>query len=947
MEEAMDVTGPDPANSDHEEQETSVVRHGEGGKRGRYSYTKCSICRKKKKKCDPPDRVWPSKCNRCLGLGLDCSPPEDSRTTGLLSISTQGSRVDGGKITKPYKTPTATTSSSGSPPNTARPLSPKPGIFEAIAGQPALPLGQKIHPLGLCPQCQRLEISSDRFLIPDRSRRANKAVPGQRLTGRIPGLRLPTQSANNTSVNAPEHSRFSWGSHEVEQHVVLGTLRDIRRESAHCKLCLLIWQSADDQLVLAGEDPNRLDQFNQDSLRVHATWEIDGRELIPFANKVFYQPVTRHIRISWEGDSEDFRPNDAYIVLCPDNPNMVGLDPAFLGRKVDLVADRGLDYNRMRAWIKHCDVHHGSCRHHTLLQTVPLRLGEELRVLDLESLKLVPMEEGMEYVVLSYTWSDNKHLLKRHLYEPWRTDGLKEDDLEQDVRTAVHLMRKLEKRYLWVDSLCVFHDDLGDRNRHFPIMERIFANASLTICVTHLVRPSQALRQHTMSYDSKMSLVVHHPLETYIRDSTWAKGAWTCQDRLLSTRCLIVSTDLGRAWFQCQEESMSQDVYESSYQGYSADMVHNPVKIWNELNSPRSKYRAYIKCVELYTTRRLPVPGHALRAFEGISNFLSASFDTRFFRGLPSRYLDMALLWTSVNNDAEQRTFHGRPVAPSWSWASWTGGVTYRAPFLTGAVENIYDWLKEHTWITWYLADSEGRLGQIGTFAKGQLETRAEGRELSTPLTDDGKTVPLKRETRWPSRNQTEFFTEVVEPVGSPNRMESDELDIIGRPYFLQFWTWSAHFHLSPAWIAQSTGQFPTGRKPPPPNIRRFDILDCNGDICGSIVLPNEFADRVETEEQEGKTRTYEFVALSDAKEFRLDEMPEWTYYIPKKREDSFWDLAYVLLIEKDERYLSRRVGHEKLEMGVSKRVGLGKVFSDAFHQSFQPGMEWREFILA
>jgi len=31
----------------------------------------------------------------------------------------------------------------------------------------------------------------------------------------------------------------------------------------------------------------------------------------------------------------------------------------------------------------------------------------------------------------------------------------------------------------------------------------------------------------------------------------------------------------------------------------------------------------------------------------------------------------------------------------------------------------------------------------------------------------------------------------------------------------------------------------------------------------------------------------------------------------------------------------------------VSRRVGVGKVFKDAFHQSFRPGMDWREFILA
>ncbi|KAK4209510.1 hypothetical protein QBC37DRAFT_430347 [Rhypophila decipiens] len=946
MEEAMDVTGADPADSDHKDHETSAVRQGEGGKRGRYSYSKCTICRQKKKKCEPPNRVWPSKCNRCLGLGLDCSPPEDLRTTSL-TVSTQSPRIENGKIVKPHRTPTAVTTSSASP-NIGRRRSLET-LALAVAAQPPSPSEKNIaHDLGMCRRCELLQIFPARFLIPDRSRRGNVKFnrapgpghPGQRLAAKASGIWSPSMaSAPSAITNEPTAS--SPRSSNLQQHVELGTLGDIRLRSNDCKLCLLVWLSADDQLVLAGEDPNRLDGFDQDSLTVHATWEIDGRELIPFANKVFYQPVTRHIRLSWKTDTktEDFRPNDAYIVLCPDKPNPVGLDTAFLGRKIDSSARRELDYDQIRTWIKHCDFHHGSCRPATLLQAVPLNFDGDHRVLDVESLKLIPLKEDMEYVVLSYTWSENKRLLERSRYDLWHKVGLDEADLEPDVRTGIHLMRQLGKSYLWVDSLCVVHDDLSDRNRHYPVIDRIFANASLTICAAHPVRPPRNLNQHMMSCGANMSLLVHHPLETYIRDSTWSKGAWTSQDRLLSGRCLIFSTDLGRAWFQCQEESMSQDIFECSYRGYSADMVHNPVQIWNELSHPSSNYRAYIKSVELYTTTRLPSPEHALRAFEGIANFLSAHYGTRFFRGLPGIYLDMALLWTSVSSDTERRTFRGRPVAPSWSWASWTGEVTYRAKILTGAVENIHDWLKEHTWITWYLADYEGRLGQIGTFATGQLEQRAEGREPSRGPECDRQIVPPTRETRWPSRNQTLFFKKATEPVKSPGQMDSDENDIIGRPYFLQFWTWSAFFQLGPVWTEPSDGQgTPPHRQASTPVIRRFNILDINGDICGSIVLPNEFADKVESksynQDSGAKALTFEFVALSDAKYFRSEEIREWTYYIPKKREDSFWDLWYVLLVEKD-------------EMDVSRRVGLGKVFKDAFHQSFQPGMEWREFILA
>jgi len=395
---------------------------------------------------------------------------------------------------------------------------------------------------------------------------------------------------------------------------------------------------------------------------------------------------------------------------------------------------------------------------------------------------------------------------------------------------------------------------------------------------------------------------------------------------------------------------MSQDIFESSYQGYAADMVQNPVQIWNELSVPSTNYRAYIKAVELYTSRGLPNPTHVLGAFGGISNFLGAAYGTRFIRGLPSCFLDMALLWTSTTSDTKrEKNKDGRPVAPSWSWAGWSGQATYRSPILTGAVENIHGWLEEHTWITWYLADYQGRLGQIGTFATGELEKRMEGRAPSPDL--DRRLVPLKRlqrETRWPSRNQTLFFKKVKEPTPDPDEMHVDRVP--DGQYFLQFWTWSAFFQLDPVPIETPRGQSPPDHPVSIPTIRRFNILDCNSDICGTIVLPNGFADDVERDQQEGsKMLSYEFIALSDAKLFReTDEMKEWTYYIPKERADSFWDLVYVLLIENDDIPIevSRRDDGDD-NPKVSRRVGLGKVFKDAFHQSLSPGMEWKEFILS
>ncbi|KAK8018901.1 Heterokaryon incompatibility protein [Apiospora marii] len=106
--------------------------------------------------------------------------------------------------------------------------------------------------------------------------------------------------------------------------------------------------------------------------------------------------------------------------------------------------------------------------------------------------------------------------------------------------------------------------------------------------------------------------------------------------------------------------------------------------------------------------------------------------------------------------------------------------------------------------------------------------------------------------------------------------------------------------------------------------VRECDILDDNGDWCGSAVLDDFPIRSLDEEEDE-----VPFIAISDAKAFTLRECPTWNYYIPKERHESEWDLYYVLLLQRD---------HER---GLWERRGLGKVFKAAFRNK-----EWAEIKL-
>ena len=107
------------------------------------------------------------------------------------------------------------------------------------------------------------------------------------------------------------------------------------------------------------------------------------------------------------------------------------------------------------------------------------------------------------------------------------------------------------------------------------------------------------------------------------------------------------------------------------------------------------------------------------------------------------------------------------------------------------------------------------------------------------------------------------------------------------------------------------------------PELQRYSLADDSGDWCGSIVLDSSWFSR-----QLRRSRLrHEFVAISEAMRFTNEECDTWTYYIPKEREESEWDLFYVLLIQ--------------FEVDSWKRVGIGKVFQEAFSEA-----EWKEIVL-
>src|SRR5262249_40453233 len=136
-----------------------------------------------------------------------------------------------------------------------------------------------------------------------------------------------------------------------------------------------------------------------------------------------------------------------------------------------------------------------------------------------------------------------------------------------------------------------------------------------------------------------------------IQESEWSRRGWTFQERLLSRRCVIFAE--GRVYFQCRQWVASQDIFPvPEGNGWSLEWAEPPLRTLAELD--KKAFWFYMKCVRLYTDRKLTRTGDILAAFEGVTWLLQQHFNAPLIFGLPTSHFDLALLWVPVK-DVERR----------------------------------------------------------------------------------------------------------------------------------------------------------------------------------------------------------------------------------------------------------------------------------------------------
>ncbi|KAK3391153.1 heterokaryon incompatibility protein-domain-containing protein [Podospora didyma] len=335
-------------------------------------------------------------------------------------------------------------------------------------------------------------------------------------------------------------------------------------------------------------------------------------------------------------------------------------------------------------WIRSC-----AERHDESCAPVPTRELDAVRLIDVESRQVVRYPgPDCEYVALSYVWGN----VTQDRYK--LGDRLKE--LPRTLEDALAFTKRLGRRYLWADSVCIDQSDDDDKADQINRMWSIYRAAYVTVIalsgtsahsgLSRFSRPD-CYPQLRCRIEGKTLVSLMPTLSQQIWVTPWGRRAWTFQEGLLSPRCLYISDH--QIYFDCSSMQCCESLDESRSWAHSLTPSSNPTEegfvTWMlrqagagalriPLDWPSRRLEHWGEKLNLYSYRTMRYAEDAIRAFAGVLQRLETIYPRGFFWGLPIEDFDWALLWRSQVPPTRREGF------PTWSWAGWQGPLFFGQP---------------------------------------------------------------------------------------------------------------------------------------------------------------------------------------------------------------------------------------------------------------------------
>lgn len=298
------------------------------------------------------------------------------------------------------------------------------------------------------------------------------------------------------------------------------------------------------------------------------------------------------------------------------------------------------------------------------------------------------------YVTLSHCWgtsdfirltSENHHAYIANL--PFKS-------LPQTFQDAVELTFALGLNYLWIDSLCIIQDSQDDWLQESSTMGTVYAQGQLNIAATYSQNSDGGLFHQSTLLDASPCIIQMTDNEgatseaIFYQDSVWerevesaplGKRAWVVQERVLAPR--IVHFSSNQILWECCQERAAEYLPADAVDGDGELKKTTPYPGTTEGQDPNRiwVHRNWASLVEKYSSCSLTVQSDKLIAISGLARRACGQLGLTpqdYVAGLWKSNLIYGLLYR-IERESTIIPSRFPDRAPSWSWASLNGDITF------------------------------------------------------------------------------------------------------------------------------------------------------------------------------------------------------------------------------------------------------------------------------
>lgn len=364
-------------------------------------------------------------------------------------------------------------------------------------------------------------------------------------------------------------------------------------------------------------------------------------------------------------------------------------------------------FRQLRTWLDVCDREHsGSCgRPPSSLFGVtgyrPARLlhiqTDHQNIPSLVKLVDTPDQFGLRYCALSYCWGDAKFVTSTiATYKSHYEQGISVQGLPQTYQDAITVANSIGVCYIWIDSLCIIQSFANDWETEITKMAAIFEGSYLTIAVgsasnalegflnDRFIKGQIFAEVNSESCGAPSNEIWH--IRSPIGHSTDADEArlhpmrrrgWCLQELSLAKR--VIFYNASELVWKCQRNS-SCECGELDYKDQDLPANEEAQKE-TEIREQRLLGENWLQTVTEYMTMQLTEQSDIFPAIEGLARRMHHDRLGKYLAGLWETDIMYGLLWEPKDKGTRKPSAY---QAPSWSWASVIGPVSWDFDFHSG-----------------------------------------------------------------------------------------------------------------------------------------------------------------------------------------------------------------------------------------------------------------------